>query len=150
MNKLGQIKTGIMILEITSFSYKAPLPAHIFALGEGRHGGGFVFDCRSLPNPGREEHFKLQTGLDSEVIAYLNGSIEVAAFREHTFALVSSAVTNFLSRGFEFMNVSFGCTGGQHRSVYLSEQLANHIAASFSTQVQPQIIHYNLKALGLL
>lgn len=139
-----------LIVEITSFSFKAPLPPHMFSLEGERHGGGFVFDCRSLPNPGREERFKDKTGLDIEVCAYLEAVAEVATFRDHAFGLVESAIRNFLDRGFSFMNVSFGCTGGQHRSVYLTEQLAQHLNATLAPQVTPKVVHYNLMRKGFI
>jgi UPF0042 nucleotide-binding protein len=139
-----------LIVEITSFSFKAPLPPHMFSLEGERHGGGFVFDCRSLPNPGREERFKDKTGLDMEVCAYLEAVAEVATFRDHAFGLVESAIRNFLVRGFSFMNVSFGCTGGQHRSVYFTEKLAHHLSSTLASQVTTKVIHYNLAQKGFI
>lgn len=139
-----------LTVEITSFSFKAPLPPHLFSLEGDRHGGGFVFDCRSLPNPGRDERFKTQTGLDTEVCDFLDAAPEVAQFREHTFNLVESAVKNFLGREFTFMNVSFGCTGGQHRSVYFTERLSRHLVETFSPRLETRVIHYNLALKGML
>ncbi len=139
-----------LIVEITSFSFKAPLPPTLFSLEGERHGGGFVFDCRSLPNPGREERFKAKTGLDTDVAAYLEAAAEISAFRTHVFGLVDSAVQNFLDRGFTFMNVSFGCTGGQHRSVFFTEQLAQHLHATLAPRVNPRVIHYNLIQKGFI
>jgi RNase adaptor protein for sRNA GlmZ degradation len=139
-----------LIVEITSFSFKAPLPPHMFSLEGERHGGGFVFDCRSLPNPGREERFKDKTGLDMEVCAYLEAVAEVATFRDHAFGLVESAIRNFLVRGFSFMNVSFGCTGGQHRSVYFTEKLAHHLSSTLASQVTTKVIHYNWAQKGFI
>jgi RNase adaptor protein for sRNA GlmZ degradation len=142
--------TPLLTVEITSFSFKATLPPHLFSLEQGRHGGGFIFDCRSLPNPGREARFKLMTGLQDEVINHLEAAPEVGIFREHTFALIHSAVTNFLERGFSFMSVGFGCTGGQHRSVFFAQQLGEFLNNSFAGRVSPQVIHYNLTRIGLL
>ena len=147
---MNQPTISNLTLEITSFSFKAPLPPHLFSLEGERHGGGFVFDCRSLPNPGREERFKSKTGLDADVRAYLEAATEISAFREHTFGLVDAAVRNFLERGFSFMNVSFGCTGGQHRSVFFTEELARHVSASFPSHVTPKVIHYNLVQKGFI
>jgi len=147
MNESTQLS---LVVEITSFSFTAPLPPNLFSLEGERHGGGFVFDCRSLPNPGREERFKTKTGLDVEVCAYLDAAAEIAAFREHSFGLVDSAVRNFLDRGFKFMNVSFGCTGGQHRSVFFTEKLAQHLHATFSPQITPKVLHYNLIQKGFI
>jgi UPF0042 nucleotide-binding protein len=142
--------SSVLTVEITSFSFKEPLPPHLFSLAEGRHGGGFVFDCRSLPNPGREEQFKLKTGLDADVATYLAGRKEVLEFRDSSFSLVDMAVKNFLERKFAFMNVSFGCTGGQHRSVYFTEQLAQHLGASYAPEVTARVVHYNLAQKGML
>ena len=147
---MNQPTDSNLIVEITSFSFKAALPPHMFSLEGERHGGGFVFDCRSLPNPGREERFKSRTGLDADVCAYLEAAGEIVSFREHTFGLVDAAVRNFLARGFSFMNVSFGCTGGQHRSVFFTEQLAQHVSANFSPRVTPKVIHYNLIQKGFI
>lgn len=91
------------------------------------HGGGFVFDCRSLPNPGRYEAYRLLTGLDKEVADWLWAKEEVREFNEHAFALVSAAVQNYLERGFDTLAVGFGCTGGRHRSVFCAGQLASEL-----------------------
>jgi len=139
-----------LVVEITSFSFKEPLPLHLFSGEGGRHGGGFVFDCRSLPNPGREERFKAQTGLDAGVREFLEALPEVHEFRASVLSLVEPAVRNFLGRQFTFMNVSFGCTGGQHRSVFFAEELAQHLGATFQGAVTPTVVHYNLKAKGFI
>jgi RNase adaptor protein for sRNA GlmZ degradation len=138
----------ILTVEIISFSYKKDLPPTLFSSSEGRHGGGFVFDCRYLPNPGREAQFKSQTGLDSAVIAYLEAAPEVAAFKSHAFSLVSSAVENYLVRGFTFLTVGFGCTGGQHRSVFMTQQLSYHLSSRFAPRVATNVCHSNLDELG--
>lgn len=139
-----------LVVEITSFSFKEPLPLHLFSGEGGRHGGGFVFDCRSLPNPGREDVFKSQTGLDEAVRRYLTERSEVGQFRASVFSLIEPAVRNFLSRDFTFMNVSFGCTGGQHRSVFMAEELASHLKTTFPDTVRTAVIHHNLARKGLL
>lgn len=138
----------ILTVELISFSYKRPIPAGLFSNEEGRHGGGFVFDCRCLPNPGREERYKTQTGLDQQVIAYLSGSSAVQKFRGHTFDLVTSAVDNYLQRGFEFLVVGFGCTGGQHRSVYMTDQLSRHLLTAYPTRVKTSVLHSNIPAVA--
>jgi len=94
---------------------------------ETGHGGGFVFDARSLPNPGREERFKALTGKDTPVSEYLDQHASVHQFLSSAEALVDSSVSEYQRRGFKSLMVSFGCTGGQHRSVYLAEQLAKHL-----------------------
>jgi hypothetical protein len=113
---------GHLVVRVFSFSYHRRLPED----GTG-HGGGFVFDCRSLPNPGREERFKALTGKDAPVIEYLSRESAVHAFLESVLALVGASVANYQQRGFQDLMVSFGCTGGQHRSVYLAEQFARRL-----------------------
>ena len=142
--------SSVLTVEITSFSFKEQLPPHLFSLEDGRHGGGFVFDCRSLPNPGREEQFKIKTGLDADVAAYLAARKEVLEFRDNTFSLVDMAIKNFLDRQFAFMNVSFGCTGGQHRSVFLTEQLGQHLLTAYAPHVTTRVVLYNLERKGML
>jgi len=122
--KLMHIATGTdkLTVRINSFSFHHQMP-----VDESGNGGGFVFDARSLPNPGREDRFKQLTGKDAPVIEYLNQQGSVHRYFEHVTALVDSTVTSYRNRGFANLMVSFGCTGGQHRSVYLAEQLAQHL-----------------------
>jgi aminoglycoside/choline kinase family phosphotransferase len=131
-----------LTVRIFSFSFHQKAPAD--ASG---HGGGFVFDGRSLPNPGREERFRSMTGKDAPVIEYLSREESVRRFLEHVFALVDASVANYQSRGFRNLMVSFGCTGGQHRSVYLAEQLAKHL--SERNDVGVVVRHVELEKLGL-
>jgi aminoglycoside/choline kinase family phosphotransferase len=114
--------TDKLTVRIFSFSFHHQMPAD-----ESGNGGGFVFDARSLPNPGREEQFKQLTGKDAPVIEYLNQQGSVHRYFEHVASLVDSTVAAYQSRGFSNLMVSFGCTGGQHRSVFLAEQLAKHL-----------------------
>jgi len=116
------IAASPLTVRIFSFSFHRELPAD--AAG---HGGGFVFDARGLPNPGREEPFRLLTGKDAPVIEYLEREDTVRKYLEHAFALVDASVASYQARGFANLMVSFGCTGGQHRSVYLAERLAKHL-----------------------
>jgi aminoglycoside/choline kinase family phosphotransferase len=111
-----------LVVRIFSFSYHRGLPKD-----ESGNGGGFVFDGRSLPNPGREERFKMLTGKDAPVIDYLNQQESVHQFLASVMSLIDSSVSSYQRRGFKHLMVSFGCTGGQHRSVYLAEQLAKHL-----------------------
>ena len=111
-----------LTVRVLSFSFHRGLPQD-----ETGNGGGFVFDGRSLPNPGREERFKSLTGKDAPVIDYLNQQESVHQFLVHAKSLVDASVNSYQSRGFKHLMVSFGCTGGQHRSVYLAEQLAKHL-----------------------
>lgn len=122
--KLMHIATGTdkLTVRVFSFSFHHQMP-----FDESGNGGGFTFDARSLPNPGREERFKQLTGKDAPVIEYLNQQGSVHRFFEHVSALVDSTVNAYRDRGFANLMVSFGCTGGQHRSVFLAEQLAQHL-----------------------
>ena len=134
----------VLTVEITSFSYKRELPPLLFSSLDGRHGGGFVFDCRSLPNPGRLETFKSQTGLDNAVIDYLMATPEVHVFKDHAFSLIANSVENYLARGFTFLSVGFGCTGGQHRSVFMAEQLSVYLQKAHGQRLVTRVNHSNL------
>ncbi len=130
-----------LVVRIFSFSFHRGLPRD-----ESGHGGGFVFDGRSLPNPGREERFKALTGKDAPVIDYLNQQESVHQFLASVMSLVDASVSNYRQRGFKNLMVSFGCTGGQHRSVYLAEQLAKHFRARNGVEVA--VRHLELEKLG--
>jgi aminoglycoside/choline kinase family phosphotransferase len=111
-----------LTVRIFSFSFHRKMPSD-----EAGHGGGFVFDARSLPNPGREERFRTMTGKDAAVIEFLNCEASVRQFFASVESLVDVSVSEYRRRGFKDLMVSFGCTGGQHRSVYLAEALAKHL-----------------------
>ncbi len=113
---------------------------------ETGNGGGFIFDARSLPNPGREERFKALTGRDAPVIDYLNHQEAVHAFFANASSLVDASVSEYRRRGFKNLMVSFGCTGGQHRSVFLAEQLAKHLQDVNGVEVV--LRHRELERLG--
>jgi aminoglycoside/choline kinase family phosphotransferase len=113
---------------------------------ESGNGGGFVFDARGLPNPGREARFKELTGRDAPVIEYLRQYPAVDRFLADAASLVESSVQNYQERGFTNLMVSFGCTGGQHRSVYLAEKLAVHFRNRAGIEVQ--VRHIQLEKLG--
>ncbi len=119
-----------LVVRIFSFSFHRGLPKD-----ESGNGGGFIFDGRSLPNPGREERFKALTGRDAPVIDYLNQQESVHQFMASVMSLVDASVSNYQSRGFKNLMVSFGCTGGQHRSVYLAEQLAKRLRGRAGVEV---------------
>jgi aminoglycoside/choline kinase family phosphotransferase len=125
----SQASTPLVVL-VQSFSFHQGLPRD-----EAGHGGGFVFDSRSLPNPGRKERFKNLTGKDAPVISYLLQQESVHEYLAHVVALVDASIGTYQSRGFTNLTVSFGCTGGQHRSVYLAEQLAAHLAGRSGIEV---------------
>jgi UPF0042 nucleotide-binding protein len=112
-----------LVITIYSFGY------HVSGIPQdpSGHGGGFVFDCRGLPNPGREENFSKLTGEDQAVQHYLASFAEVASFLDHAQALIEISAANYKARGFDRLMVSFGCTGGQHRSVYCSVQIAERL-----------------------
>jgi aminoglycoside/choline kinase family phosphotransferase len=130
-----------LVVRIFSFSFHQGLPKD-----ETGNGGGFIFDGRSLPNPGREERFKTLTGKDVEVIDYLNQQESVHQFLASVFSLVDATVSTYQGRGFKNLMVSFGCTGGQHRSVYLAEQLAKRLRSRNGLEVS--VRHLELEKLG--
>jgi len=119
-----------LVVRITSFSFHRGLPKD-----ESGNGGGFIFDGRSLPNPGREERFKMLTGRDASVIDYLNQQESVHQFLASVMSLVDASVSNYQHRGFKNLMVSLGCTGGQHRSVYLAEQVAKRLRGRNGVEV---------------
>jgi len=112
-----------LTVRINSFSYiRSGIPED-----PTLNGGGFVFDCRALPNPGRIADLKDFSGLQEPVVKYLESSSEIKEYLEHVFNLVDQSITNYNQRGFEHLQVNFGCTGGKHRSVYCAEKLAGHL-----------------------
>ena len=113
---------------------------------ETGNGGGFVFDARGLPNPGREERFKNLTGKDAAVADYLNQQASVHDFLRHATSLVGESIRSYQGRGFKNLMVSFGCTGGQHRSVYLAEQLAKQLRSKNGIEVI--VRHNELEKMG--
>ena len=130
-----------LTVRIFSFSFHREWPKD-----EAGHGGGFVFDGRGLPNPGREERFKALTGKDAPVIEYLNQQESVHQFLASVTSLVDASVASYRKRGFKNLMVSFGCTGGQHRSVFLAEQLARHFRAMNGVEVA--VRHTELEKMG--
>jgi len=130
-----------LVVRIFSFSFHQGLPKD-----DSGNGGGFIFDGRSLPNPGREERFKTLTGKDAPVIDYLNQQESVHQFLASVYSLVDSSLGSYQQRGFKHLMVSFGCTGGQHRSVFLAEQLAKRLRAR--TGLEVVVRHLELEKLG--
>lgn len=118
-----------LVVRIYSFSYKKNLP-----VDETGNGGGFVFDCRGILNPGRQEQFKMQTGRDKPVKDYLEQQTRMPEFLNSVFDIVDISVEDYIRRGFETLSVSFGCTGGQHRSVYAADALARHLRNKFKVK----------------
>jgi aminoglycoside/choline kinase family phosphotransferase len=131
-----------LTVRIFSFSFHSEMP-----IDETGHGGGFVFDARSLPNPGREEQFRSMTGKDAAVIDYLDREASVHQFLSSALSLVDASVSSYQRHGFKNLMVSFGCTGGQHRSVYLAEQLAKHLRDSAGVEVV--VRHIELEKMEL-
>ena len=123
-----------LTVRVFSFSFHRGWPKD-----ESGNGGGFVFDGRSLPNPGREERFKALTGRDAPVIEYLNQQESVHQFFASVLSLVDASIYEYQRRGFKHLMVSFGCTGGQHRSVYLAEQLAKRLRGRNGVDV---VVHH--------
>ena len=120
-----------LTVRIESFSYQDGVPTD-----EKGHGGGYVFDCRMLPNPGKFKQYAELTGRDDSVIAFLENEFAVREFLNHVFALIDQTVENYQTRNFTDLLVAFGCTGGQHRSVYCAERLAIHLREKFQVNVE--------------
>lgn len=119
-------RDGRLEVRVCSFSYKKGIPQDMSG-----NGGGYVFDCRSIHNPGRYEPYKKLTGRDEPVIRFLEEDGEILRFLDHVYGVVDPHVETFRGRGFTDLMVSFGCTGGQHRSVYCAEHLARHLAEKY-------------------
>ena len=120
-----------LVVKVYSFSYKKGIPNDSTG-----NGGGFVFDCRAVNNPGKYERYAHFTGLDESVIRFLEEDGEILTFLNHARNLVDASVKRYKDRGFTSLMVSFGCTGGQHRSVYSAQKMAEHIHAKFGVEVQ--------------
>lgn len=121
-----KIPEGKLTVQITSFSYKKGVPSD-----PSENGGGFVFDCRGLPNPGRLQEYKSISGLDEPVVKYLENHKEVHYFFESLQAVIRTPIENYLERKFNHLCINFGCTGGQHRSVYNAERMAQWVSESY-------------------
>ena len=119
-----------LTITVNSFSFKKGYPDDFSG-----NGGGFVFDCRALPNPGREPEFRNKTGRDWEVVEYLEAKPQTHVFLDHVKAIVAQSVDNYLERHFSHLMISFGCTGGQHRSVFFAQTVADWIKKNY-----PQVI----------
>ena len=117
---------GTLHVKVCSFSFKKGIPQDPTG-----NGGGYVFDCRSIHNPGRYEPYKKLTGKDEPVIRFLEDDGEIVRYLEHVYGVVDPHVETYASRGFSSLMVSFGCTGGQHRSVYCAEHLAAHLREKY-------------------
>jgi aminoglycoside/choline kinase family phosphotransferase len=116
---------------INSFSYKSGIPADTSG-----NGGGFVFDCRAIHNPGRYEEYKSVTGMDKEVIEFFKNESDIDHFIDSVYYLVDQSVDKYLQRNFNNLMVNFGCTGGQHRSVYCAEKLAERLKEKYDVEIE--------------
>ena len=124
------IQKRMLEVKIVSFAYKKGIPND-----PSGNGGGFVFDCRAINNPGKYERYNHFTGLDEPVIRFLEEDGEITQFLEHVYTIVDASVKRYLDRGFTNLMISFGCTGGQHRSVYSAQHLAEHLHSKFGVKV---------------
>lgn len=129
-------------VKIISFAYKKGIPNDPTG-----NGGGFVFDCRAINNPGKYERYNHFTGLDEPVIRFLEEDGEITVFLEHVYDLVDASVKRYLDRGFTNLMVCFGCTGGQHRSVYSAQHLAEHLHQKFGVKVSLTHREQNIEQL---
>ncbi len=136
---IGQ-RSSMLTVRITSFSYKRGVPVDVSG-----NGGGFVFDCRAIHNPGRYPEYADKTGKDEEVIAFFGKEPEMANFLNDVFSMVDKSVEKYISRGFKNLMVNFGCTGGQHRSVYSAEQLAAHLQHKYKLNVDLKHVEQDMK-----
>ncbi len=132
--------SSLLQVSINSFSYKRGIPED-----SSGNGGGFIFDCRFIHNPGRYEPYKKLTGRDEPVINFLKNHSDMEAFLQHVFRIVDKAVEDYIDRSFTSLQVNFGCTGGQHRSVYAADQLTHHLREKYGVQVSVQHVEQEKK-----
>lgn len=130
LREIGNVQLPLTV-HIQSFSYKNGLP-----VDETGHGGGFIFDCRSLTNPGRLDKYKKQNGNDKGVIQFLEGQPEVHSFLTRVRDLISQVIEKYEQRSFTHLSVAFGCTGGQHRSVFCANSLSKYLAEKYGVKIK--------------
>jgi RNase adaptor protein for sRNA GlmZ degradation len=124
-----------LTVDVCSFSYRCGLPEDTSG-----NGGGFVFDCRAIHNPGRYDAYKPFTGRDASVVAFLDATEGMALFLDKVYALVDQSIERYIARRFTHLSVAFGCTGGQHRSVYAADHLAVHLSERWP-QITVRLTH---------
>jgi aminoglycoside/choline kinase family phosphotransferase len=139
LRQLNNIRLRLKV-RIQSFSYKRGIP-----WDEKGHGGGFVLDCRALPNPGKYTEYSDVNGNDAKVVDYFKNMKEVQIFLDHTYQLIDQTVINYQQRDFTDLLVAFGCTGGQHRSVYCANQLAHHLKSKYDIEVEVRHLELETK-----
>ncbi|GAO31319.1 predicted phosphotransferase related to Ser/Thr protein kinases [Geofilum rubicundum JCM 15548] len=139
--RLLQISAApVLTVTINSFSYKRGVPIDF-----NGNGGGFVFDCRAVHNPGRYEAYKTKTGKDPEVIAFFEKEPDMHDFLDGVYNLVDQSVAKYLDRDFKHLMVNFGCTGGQHRSVYCAERLARHLKNKYQISIRLKHVEQEMR-----
>lgn len=129
-----------LVVQVNSFSYRKGIPPDT-----GGNGGGFVFDCRGLLNPGRFEEYKSLTGRDKSVQDFLEQKTKIAEFLNSVYTIVDISVEDYIKRGFKSLQVSFGCTGGQHRSVFAADNLARHLRNKFKVKIELSHVEQDAK-----
>ncbi len=130
-------------ISLHSFSYKrSGIPED-----NTGNGGGFIFDCRFIYNPGRKEEFKSLTGCDNDVIEFLDGQEEIKKFLDNVYEIIDHAIENYSQRDFTDLLIGFGCTGGQHRSVYCAEKTKTHIERKFPDVIV--VLHHDQIEKGI-
>jgi len=143
INRFENIKATAatpLVVKINSFSYKITG----YPKDETDNGGGFVFDCRSILNPGRIEEFKKQTGRDKAVKDYLEQQTEMPEFLNSVYNIVDIAVENYIERNFDSLMINFGCTGGRHRSVYAADAVARHLRNKYNVKIELNHLEQNI------
>ena len=130
LRQLGDAQLHLKV-RIQSFSYKRGIP-----VDEAGHGGGFVLDCRALPNPGKFPEYSEISGNDQEVINFFKNKNEVKVFLENSFKMIDQTISNYQKRNFTDLMVAFGCTGGQHRSVYCANKLYEYLLKKYNVRIE--------------
>ncbi len=120
-----------LTVKVMSFSYRKGIPED-----NSGNGGGYVFDCRSIHNPGRYDEYKQLTGLDLPVIEFLEKDGEITDFLYNVYAIIDTHIDRYIKRGFTNLMICFGCTGGQHRSVYSAQHTAEHIYQKYGIKIE--------------
>ncbi|HEU4903923.1 MAG TPA: RNase adapter RapZ, partial [Flavisolibacter sp.] len=130
-----------LVVKVCSFSYRKGIPED-----SSVHGGGFVFDCRGIDNPGRHQQYKEIHGRDRPVMEYLERQTRMQDFLNSVFDIVDISIEEYIKRGFDHLSINFGCTGGQHRSVYAADAMARHLHNKYKVRVE--LCHREQEAKG--